>query len=202
LLLDPLHFSLLFIGNVQSSLSAAMHFATIVVLISAPLLGAAATTCTPGECHFVPSKNASVSNYPGATKPSTTPLYDLNTLSSVPIATVCSSSNSTADLACARNYIDAIDEQLAFLYARRLGYAAVAGAAKFRAGTDLNDPTRNQAVAAGMAARVVKYGGNAEAGQVLGGEGCMIYASLIYEVEQIQENCNPAFEEDVERVCT
>lgn len=77
----------------------------------------------------------------------------------------------------------------------------MAGDAKFSNGTALNDPARNEAVAAGMAARVVKYGGSEVAGRVLGGEGCMIYASLTYEVQKIEEDCGMNVTEAVERVC-
>jgi chorismate mutase len=95
-----------------------------------------------------------------------------------------------------------IDEQIAFLYARRLGYAAVAGLAKYKQGTPLNDPTRNQAIAEGMAERVRKYGGgDGEAGRVMGGEGCQIFASLEFEKEQIRETCDSDFNEKIQRVC-
>ncbi|CZS86136.1 unnamed protein product [Fusarium graminearum] len=109
--------------------------------------------------------------------------------------------SSPCCITCARRYIDIIDEQLAFLYARRLGYAAIAGFAKHSQGVELNDPTRNEAVAEGMAQRVLKYGGTKEAGRVMGGEGCQIYVSLEYEVSQIQETCDPKFQTDVKRNC-
>ncbi|KAL4728128.1 hypothetical protein ACLX1H_004863 [Fusarium chlamydosporum] len=91
-----------------------------------------------------------------------------------------------------------IDEQLAFLYARRLGYAAVAGYAKYSQGQTLNDPNRNDAVAEGMAQKVAKYGGSEEAGLVMGGKGCQIYVSLEFEVAQIREMCDSGFREDVD----
>ncbi|KAK7188073.1 hypothetical protein DPSP01_001618 [Paraphaeosphaeria sporulosa] len=165
---------------------------------------AAFAACSPSTCTFIPSTNATTTNYPGSSfiKTSAYP-YNISVLSEVPIATICTSptGNRTAELACARIYIDAIDEQLAFLYARRLGYAAVAGASKFATNTSLNDPSRNDVVAAGMAAKVLKYGATEAAGAVMGGEGCMIYAALKYEVETIQEECNNKFTVDVERVC-
>ena len=125
------------------------------------LLAAGIAAGDSSTCSFIPSTNATSLNYPGAPHiNTTTPSYPYNvsTLTSVPVASVCTSptGNRTAELACARTYIDAIDEQLAFLYARRLGYAAVAGASKFAANTSLNDPTRNEVVAEGMAARVLK----------------------------------------------
>jgi hypothetical protein len=36
---------------------------------------------------------------------------------------------------------------------------------------------------------------------VMGGEGCMIYAALEYEVESIRKDCDSTFVVDVERVC-
>lgn len=114
----------------------------------------------PSTCIFQPSINATTSNYPRlpSQNPTTAYPYDISSLSSVPVASRCTSptGNRTAELACARTYIDAIDEQLAFLYARRLGYAAVAGASKFATNKSLNDPSRNNAVAEGMAAKVLK----------------------------------------------
>ncbi|QPC63098.1 hypothetical protein HYE67_005329 [Fusarium culmorum] len=154
-------------------------------------------TCT-SSCTYQPSSNATLENFPRASPGSP---YDPNILSQVPVASVCSCSNATEELACARRYIDIIDEQLAFLYARRLGYAAIAGFAKYGQGVDLNDPSRNEAVAEGMAQRVLKYGGTKEAGRVMGGEGCQIYVSLEYEVSQIQETCDPKFQTDVKRNC-
>ncbi|SPO06343.1 uncharacterized protein DNG_09032 [Cephalotrichum gorgonifer] len=154
-------------------------------------------------CHFKPSPNATAENHPGAHKHGHTESfpYNLNRLSEVPVATICTSNNGTEELACARKYIDAIDEQLAFLYARRLGYAGVAGHSKHRAGNDLNDPSRNEQVSEGMAQRVLKYGGSLDAGRVMGGEGCQIYASLEYEVANIQEACDPDFNEEFPRPC-
>lgn len=117
-------------------------------------------------CTFKPSSNATTANYPGSPslKTTTTYPYNVSALSEVPVASICTSPthNRTAELACARSYIDAIDEQLAFLYARRLGYAAVAGASKFATNTSLNDPSRNDVVAAGMAAKVLKVSDLAE----------------------------------------
>lgn len=170
------------------------------------LLAVATSADCASDCEFIPSTNATKENYPGSP---TSPYYnasvsypfDLNSLDSVPIASVCTSGNRTAELACARSYIDAIDEQLAFLYARRLGYAAVAGDAKYATNTSLNDPSRNDVVAAGMAAKVLKYGATEDAGRTMGGEGCMIYAALEYEVAKIQSDCDPNFTQDVERVC-
>ncbi|KAF2251060.1 hypothetical protein BU26DRAFT_275729 [Trematosphaeria pertusa] len=176
-----------------------MYFPTSL-LLSLPFL-LSTSACASSTCHFIPSTNATASNYPGSSTTTTYP-YDLNTLSSVPIASICNSANATEELACARKYIDAIDEQLAFLYARRLGYAAVAGASKYSTNSSLNDPTRNGVVAEGMAQKVLKYGGSADAGRVLGGEGCMIFASLGYEVAQIQEDCDPAFSANFTRVCS
>ncbi|KAM0554807.1 hypothetical protein ACHAPJ_006540 [Fusarium lateritium] len=155
------------------------------------------------RCINKPSINATADNYPGsAPEVSDTKYpYNITSLADVPVAaSVCKSDDPTEALACARKYIDAIDEQLGFLYARRLGYAAVAGAAKFKNGTALDDPTRNQAVAAGMAARVAKYGGSEEAGRIMGGEGCQIYASLEFEGERIQK-CGGRLNETFERVC-
>ncbi|CAH0043652.1 unnamed protein product [Clonostachys solani] len=173
-------------------------------IIFTPFLAAVAASCKPtnAACHFAPSTNATASNYPGADNQTSFP-YNVNVLSEVPVADICTTvSGSVADeLACARKYIDAIDEQMAFLYARRLGYAAVAGHAKYRNGTDLNDASRNEIVAEGMARRVVKYGGSEEVGRVMGGEGCQIYASLIYEAENIRAVCNPDFEEEFARPC-
>ncbi|KAF9776911.1 hypothetical protein IL306_004840 [Fusarium sp. DS 682] len=127
--------------------------------------------------------------------------YNVTCLSNVPVAaSACKSHDPAEALACARKFIDAIDEQISFLYARRLGYAAVAGAAKYNNGTALNDPTRNQVIAAGMAARVLKYGGSEETGRIMGGEGCQIYASLEYEAQQIQK-CGGKLNETFERVC-
>lgn len=173
------------------------------------LLQSATATICASNCHFKPSTNATAANYPGSPEAPTFNAsvvypYDLNSLSAVPIADICTSKtgNHTEELACARKYIDAIDEQLSFLYARRLGYAAVAGDAKYATNTSLNDPTRNGVVAAGMAAKVLKYGGSAEAGTVLGGEGCMIFASLGYEVKKLEEDCNVTVTEEVERVCS
>ncbi|KAF2452048.1 hypothetical protein P171DRAFT_438676 [Karstenula rhodostoma CBS 690.94] len=169
------------------------------------LLLATLVASSPSTCTFTPSANATITNYPGSPALNTTKNYPYNisALSEIPIATVCTSptGNRTAELACARTYIDAIDEQLAFLYARRLGYAAVAGASKFATNTSLNDPSRNDVVAAGMAAKVLKYGATEAAGAVMGGEGCMIYAALEYEVETIRESCDSTFTVDVERVC-
>jgi chorismate mutase len=171
------------------------------------------TAATIGACHpssakltrciEKPSINATVDNYPGSASSvhSTAYPYNVTCLNDVPVAaSACKSTNPDEALACARKYIDAIDEQISFLYARRLGYAAVAGAAKFNNGTALNDPTRNQAVAAGMAARVLRYGGSEETGRIMGGEGCQIYASLEYEAQQIQ-NCGGKLNETFERVC-
>ncbi|KAF1962226.1 hypothetical protein CC80DRAFT_395993, partial [Byssothecium circinans] len=160
-------------------------------------------------CQFTPSPNATSQNYPGAPSPSNTNTttatypFNLTTLSSVPTADTCytPSSTSASLLACARLHIDAIDEQLAFLFARRLGYAAVAGNAKFANGSALNDPERNGIVAEGMAVRVLKYGGSGEAGRVLGGEGCMIYAGLEFEVEALRGGCGEDVTERVERGC-
>ena len=157
------------------------------------------------NCHFKPSPNATAENYPGApdcndSEPALPP-YDLNLLSEVPVATICTSKNATEELECARKYIDAIDEQLAFLYARRLGYAGVAGHAKYRAGDDLNDPSRNEQVAEGMAQRVLSYGGSLDAGRIMGGEGCQIYASLEYEAANIRAACNPDFAGEFDRIC-
>ncbi|KAF2711342.1 hypothetical protein K504DRAFT_465104 [Pleomassaria siparia CBS 279.74] len=170
-----------------------MYLCTIFATL--PLLALALAA----ECNFKPSINATASNYPNATT-----LYNLNTLSSVPIADICNSAtgNRTEEIACARNYIDSIDEQLAFLYSRRLGYAAVAGDAKYAQNVSLNDPTRNTAVASGMAARVLKYGGSETAGRVLGGDGCMIYASLTYEVEKLKTDCDVTDTENITRVCS
>lgn len=173
-------------------------------LILAGLLAATSTTANyTSECHYKPSVNATRWNYPGASVDASKdlPPYDLNVLSVVPVASICNSPNATEELACARKYIDAIDEQLAYLYARRLGYAAVAGSAKYQQGTDLNDPTRNEAVAEGMAQRVLKYGGSEDAGRVMAGEGCQIYASLEFEVDQIQQSCDSSFDEEIDRVC-
>jgi hypothetical protein len=69
-------------------------------------------------------------------------------------------------------------------------------------GVDLNDPSRNEAVAEGMAQRVLKYGGSKEAGRVMGGEGCQIYVSLEFEVSQIQGTCDAEFRENIERDCS
>lgn len=77
----------------------------------------------------------------------------------------------------------------------------MAGDAKVTDNTALNHPTRNQAVAKKMAARVLKYGGSERAGSVLGGEGYMIYASLTYEVQKIEEDCGVNVTEAVARVC-
>jgi hypothetical protein len=94
----------------------------------------------------------------------------------------------------------------------------VAGTRKFATSTSLNDPSINNVVAAGMVARVLKmsemakacewsmltfaqYGGTKAAGSAMGGEGCMIYAALEYEVESIHEGCDDTFAVDVERVC-
>ncbi|KAM3428728.1 hypothetical protein MY4824_007643 [Beauveria thailandica] len=165
-------------------------------------LVASAATLNKTQCHFKPSPNATTENYPGAKCGSNDqPLYDLNRLSEVPIATICNSDNSTEELDCARKYINAIDEQIAYLYARRLGYAAVAGHSKYRSGANLNDPTRNAAVAQGMALRVLGYGGNLETGRIMGGEGCQIYASLEYEADNIQTTCDSNFEEQFSRTC-
>jgi chorismate mutase len=158
---------------------------------------AALATCT-SSCTYEPSLNATFENFPKASPGSP---YDPNILSEVPVASVCSSANATNELACARKYIDIIDEQIAFLYARRLGYAAVAGFAKYRQGDELNDPGRNEAVAEGMAQRVLKYGGSKEAGRVMGGEGCQIYVSLEFEASEIQGTCDPEFQEDIKRNC-
>lgn len=172
-----------------------------------PLLPLCTPQSTLPKCHYTPTPNASLQNYPSspsqANTTTTPPLYNLTLLSAVPLATTCyTTTNSTLLLTCARQYIDAIDEQLAFLYARRLGFAAVAGNAKFEAGQALNDKSRNEAVAEGMAGRVGKYGGSAEAGRVLGGEGCMIFASLEVEVESIEGvGCGGNVTEAVERVC-
>ncbi|CAG7558124.1 unnamed protein product [Fusarium equiseti] len=155
-------------------------------------------TCTP-SCSYEPSLNATLENFPKASPGSP---YDPDILSEVPVASVCNSANAIDELACARRYIDIIDEQLAFLYARRLGYAAVAGFAKHNQGVELNDPTRNQAVAEGMAQRVLKYGGSEEAGRIMGGEGCQIYVSLEFELSEIQGTCDPQFQEDVKRECS
>lgn len=169
-------------------------------LLSLPL--GLATAASVPECQFKPSPNATVANHPGAKRDFIDPPpYNLNHLAEVPVATICTSGDSKAELDCARKYIDAIDEQIAFLYARRLGYAAVAGHSKYRDGNDLNDPSRNGAVADGMAERVLSYGGNLETGRLMGGEGCQIYASLIYEAENIQDTCNPGFSESFTRVC-
>ncbi|KAL2107984.1 hypothetical protein VUR80DRAFT_4425 [Thermomyces stellatus] len=172
---------------------------------SAALLGLSLALPTLGQsssCQFTPSTNATQYNYPGGpTYFEKMPPYDLNKLSEVPIASICTSGDSADELECARKYIDAIDEQLAYLYARRLGYAAVAGHAKYRAGNALNDPSRNEQVAAGMAERVVRFGGNADTGTIMGGEGCQIYASLAYEVENIRASCDPNFDEDFSRRC-
>jgi hypothetical protein len=124
-------------------------------------LAAIITSSHTSTCTFTPSTNATALNYPGSPLFNTTGSsypYNISTLTSVPVASVCTSptGNHTAELACARTYIDAIDEQLAFLYARRLGYAAVAGASKFATNTSLNDPSRNEAVAEGMAGKVLK----------------------------------------------
>ncbi|KAG8677791.1 hypothetical protein FPOAC2_03932 [Fusarium poae] len=161
------------------------------------LVLAALVTCTP-FCSYKPSSNATLENFPRASPGSP---YDPNILSQVPVASVCSSANATDELSCARRYIDIIDEQLAFLYARRLGYAAVAGFAKYAQGVELNDPGRNEAVAEGMAQRVLKYGGSKEAGRVMGGEGCQIYVSLEFEVSEIKETCDSEFREDIKRDC-
>ncbi|KAI9899938.1 hypothetical protein N3K66_004200 [Trichothecium roseum] len=201
-----------------------MHTSSALVLLLAAAFdtasAAAATTAispSADKCHYAPSVNATRENNPSA-NPGPFP-YDLDRLSSVPVADICNTpatnatssiSTSTSngqeedqELACARKYIDAIDEQLAFLYARRLGFAAVAGHAKRRQGVPLNDPGRNGVVAEGMAGRVAGYGGSADAGRVMGGEGCQIYASLGFEVGSIREGgCEPGFEEDFERVCT
>ncbi|KAF5009292.1 hypothetical protein FDECE_4504 [Fusarium decemcellulare] len=176
-----------------------MHVSTV--------LGTVILLVTSGHCsstcHYKPSVNATRPNFPGSTYDTTSepPPYNLNILSAVPVASVCNSPNGTQELACARKYIDAIDEQLAYLYARRLGYAAVAGHSKFRAGASLNDPSRNEAVTNGMGQRVLKYGGSQEAGRVMGGEGCQIYASLEFEKDNIQEFCDPRFDQEFERVC-
>ncbi|KAM5369646.1 hypothetical protein ACJZ2D_008905 [Fusarium nematophilum] len=163
----------------------------------------AVIVCCTSACHYEPSANATRWNYPGNSYEATAdlPPYHLNDLSAVPVASICNSSNGTRELACARKYIDAIDEQMAFLYARRLGYAAVAGFAKLQAGQSLNDPNRNEAVAEGMARRVLKYGGTENAGRVMGGEGCQIYASLEFEKESIRQGCDPNFDERFKRVC-
>ncbi|KAH6950961.1 hypothetical protein DER45DRAFT_579154 [Fusarium avenaceum] len=173
-----------------------MHLSSVTFLLfSIASLG----SCS--QCCYKPSSNATSSNFPRA-DPSKPHLYNLNILSEVPVATTCRSGNATSDLLCARSYIDMIDEQIAFLYARRLGYAAVAGMAKYKQGVSLNDPTRNQAIAEGMAARVRKYGGgDGEAGRVMGGEGCQIFASLEFEKEQIRETCDSGFDEKIQRVC-
>lgn len=125
------------------------------------LIAAGIAASHPSTCIFTPSTNATALNYPGSPLLNTTASshpYNISTLTSVPVASICTSptGNRTAELACARTYIDAIDEQLAFLYARRLGYAAVAGASKFATNTSLNDPSRNEAVAEGMAGKVLK----------------------------------------------
>lgn len=166
------------------------------------LVLASLASCT-SVCHYKPSINATAWNYPDSAGNPTAGKYpyNLNVLSTVPVANICNSRNGTEELACARKYIDAIDEQLAFLYSRRLGYAAVAGYSKFRAGSSLNDPSRNKVVADGMAQRVLKYGGSQDAGRVMGGEGCQIYASLEFEKSSIQQACDPEFEEDIERLC-
>ncbi|KAF5021885.1 hypothetical protein F66182_6076 [Fusarium sp. NRRL 66182] len=152
-------------------------------------------------CQYKPSVNATSHNFPGSGTTSQSGLYDLKILSEVPVATVCNSDDPNRDISCARGYIDAIDEQIAFLYARRLGYAAVAGFAKYRLGEALSNPTRNQVVAEGMSQRVIKYGGSEEAGRILAGEGCQIYASLEFERQQIQARCDSDFDEPVCRVC-
>lgn len=169
-----------------------------IFLTLSPAVGA----LSKPDCHFRPSTNATAENYPGARCDGNNhPPYYLNLLSEVPVADICTSGSSADELACARRYIDAIDEQLAFLYARRLGYAAVAGHSKYREGDDLNDPGRNGQVAEGMAQRVLRYGGSLEAGRVMGGEGCQIFASLQYEIANIQEACDPSFDEEITRPC-
>lgn len=162
------------------------------------LLGLIALVTCTSFCSYEPSSNATIDNFPKASPGSP---YDPNVLSQVPVASVCSSANATDELSCARRYIDIIDEQIAFLYARRLGYAAVAGFAKYSHGVELNDPSRNEAVAEGMAQRVLKFGGSKEAGRVMGGDGCQIYVSLEFEVSEIQGTCDPQFKEDVKREC-
>ncbi|RBA22335.1 hypothetical protein FPRO05_00682 [Fusarium proliferatum] len=185
-----------------------MHFTSPLYTILLLCTAAAAGSCRLSSakiarCIEKPSINATAHNYPGSplSAHSTTYPYNVTCLNDVPVAaSSCKSTDPDEALACARKFIDAIDEQISFLYARRLGYAAVAGAAKFNNGTTLNDPTRNQAVAAGMAARVLKYGGSEETGRIMGGEGCQIYASLEYEAQQIQ-NCGGKLNETFERVC-
>ncbi|KAF4454407.1 Chorismate mutase, type II [Fusarium austroafricanum] len=185
-----------------------MRASTPISISTALLIGSTLASCNeyPQDvtaCIHKPPINATTDNYPGskATHQKTKYPYDISGLADVPVAgSACRSEDPAEELACARKYIDAIDEQLGFLYARRLGYAAIAGAAKFKNGTSLNDPTRNQAVAAGMAARVAKYGGSKETGEIMGGEGCQIYASLEYEAQQIRK-CGGKVHETFERVC-
>lgn len=154
------------------------------------------------KCIDKPSVNATADNYPGApARHNIDYPYDVSSLAGVPVAaSACKSDDPDVALACARAYIDAIDEQISFLYARRLGYAAVAAAAKFNQGLSLNDPTRNQAIAARLAARVTKYGGSEETGWVMGGEGCQIYASVEYEAQRIR-TCGGDLNETFERNC-
>ncbi|KAF5605601.1 chorismate mutase type II [Fusarium pseudocircinatum] len=185
-----------------------MHSTSPLYIGLSLCIAAATGSCHPSSakltrCIEKPSINATADNYPGSASSahSTTYPYNVSCLNDVPVAaSACKSTDPDEALACARKFIDAIDEQISFLYARRLGYAAVAGAAKFNNGTALNDPTRNQAVAAGMAARVLKYGGSEETGRIMGGEGCQIYASLEYEAQQIQ-NCGGKLNETFETVC-
>lgn len=187
-----------------------MHFSThslTVFLLMQSMALASRKRDSNSTCHFVQSPNATDTNYPGA-DPNAATTYPYNvtaSLSVVPIATVCNSPpsnlNSTAELACARAYINAIDDQLACLYARRLGYAAVAGHAKLRNGTELNDPSRNDEVAQAMALRVAKYGGSAQVGAIMGGETCQIYGSLVYEVQNIQQICDAEFDPPIPRPC-
>lgn len=176
-----------------------MHATTTILGL---VFAASALAHTNSTCEFTPSTNATEDNYPGGPLYiEEVPPYDLNKLSEVPLASTCVSGDSAEELDCAREYIDAIDEQIAYLYARRLGYAAVAGIAKYGAGEPLDDPERNEQVAAGMAERVMRFGGNEEAGRIMGGEGCQIYASLVYEQENIHQSCDPEFDGGFARVC-
>lgn len=180
-----------------SSILLSLAFAFTALAHPSSASGSAAPTCK-----FTPSDNATVDNYPGGpTYAEEMSPYDLNKLSEVPIADTCNSGDPEDELACAREFIDAIDEQIAYLYARRLGFAAVAGNAKYKAGKPLNEPARNDEVAEGMALRVLNYGGSADAGRVMGGEGCQIFASLEFEAASIRKSCDPSFAEDISRSC-
>lgn len=94
------------------------------------------------------------------------------------------------DLTCVRTAINALDDFIMQLYAKRLSYAVRAGEIKYAAGQDVLDPSREAVVLASAEANAVANGLPSYVGSVMYGNYCMLYVSKRLEVEYLNAAYN------------